>query len=175
MPKVPQSLPASSSQNRDSSENRVFLQLCASGAVMVMMTGAGIGAATGTAVGCSLARAGAEASGLDGACWLAQRSKQRNLAWSSAPRSLHCCQVRGVASKTAAFSAVWAVVLVYKALTAIKNRVFLVRSKRCIRCISGFFNFASPLNPVPARRVSGPRPGRQHHPVLFGQIRHARP
>lgn len=40
MPKVPQLLPASSSQKREISENFVLLQLCTAGAVMVIVTGA---------------------------------------------------------------------------------------------------------------------------------------
>ena len=118
MPKVPQSLPASNSQKRDSSEKRGFLQLCASGAVMVMMTGATAGAVEGA----ETCGAGVTAGKLL-CCWVAQASKQRKRAMSSVV-ALHCNQPSAGDEANGSMD-IWPLAQVDKALPATKTRVNL--------------------------------------------------
>src|SRR3990167_9394504 len=120
MPNVPQSLPASSSQNRDSSENSLFLQLWAAGASMVIVTGAGAtGAGAGVAGVCARTDAPGDGARLAAApaCCAAQRSKQISRASLSPVRFAHACQAVGTAEEFISF---WPLAPVVTAQVAIK-------------------------------------------------------
>src|SRR5450830_1407650 len=123
MPNVPQSLPASSSQNRDSSENSLFLQLWAAGASMVIVTGAGATGAGASVVGvCASAEAPGDGGRLAAAlgCCAAQRSKQISRASLSPVRFAHSCQAVGTAE---IFIPFWPLAPVVTAQDAIKTAV----------------------------------------------------
>jgi len=129
MPKVPQSLPASNSQKRDSSENRGFLQLCASGAVMVMMTGATAGTGAGTGADGAAVPAGsllADAPWVWASCMFfccdAQVSKQCSRAASSPAMAVHCNQASADNGATG-LNEFWPLAKVDMAPLAIKKRV----------------------------------------------------
>ena len=120
MPNVPQSLPDSSSQNRDKLEKRGLRQSCSSAVLMVILTG-GTATAVVASAGWLLANALLRPGGADAladdcavvgaveigsACCFAQRSKQVNRASLSAVCAAHCCHV-GSGALADAMPAVW--------------------------------------------------------------------